>query len=85
MRVSGVRSSKADVLRDAVASVTPHEVTPIGPQLDGLVDVLPLPSSNLVFVRYGGDVLVEAPPTQERVVATVPLGTMHVTMGSSPN
>ena len=82
VRVSGVHSSKADVLRDAVATVTPHEVTPIGPQLDGFVDVLPLPSSHLVFVRYGGDVVVEAPPTMQRVVATVPLGTMHVSTGT---
>lgn len=80
--VMGVRSSQAGVLRDAVATVTPHEVTAIGPQLDGFVDVLPLPSSHLVFVRYGGDVLVEAPPTQQRVVATVPLGTMQVSTGN---
>ena len=36
----------------------------------------------LVFVRYGGDVIVEAPPTGSRVVATVPLGPMRVTMGA---
>lgn len=81
--MSGVHSSKATVLRDAVAAVTPHEVTPIGPQLDGFVDVLPLPNSHLVFVRYGGDVLVEAPPTEQRVVATVPLGTMQVSTGTT--
>lgn len=80
---SRVRSSKAGELRDAVAAVTPHEVTPIGTQLDGLVQVLPLNQSQLVFVRYGGDVLVEAPATQSRVVATVPLGPMEVTTGAS--
>ena len=39
----------------------------------------------LVFVRYGGDVIVESPPTAGRVVATVPLGPMHVTFGSAPS
>lgn len=80
---SRVRSSSAGELRDAVAAVTPHEVTAIGSDLDGLVQLLPLNQSQLVFVRYGGDVLVEAPATQDRVVATVPLGPMDVTTGTS--
>jgi AraC-like DNA-binding protein len=42
-----------------------------------------LQTSMLVFVRYGGDVIVESPPTASRVVATVPLGPMHVTFGSA--
>ena len=33
---------------------------------------------NLVFVRYGGPVVVEAPPTGDRVAVTVPLGPMGV-------
>ncbi|CAB4929012.1 unannotated protein [freshwater metagenome] len=37
----------------------------------------------LVFVRYGGEVIVESPPTARRMVATVPLGPMHVTIGSA--
>jgi AraC-like DNA-binding protein len=65
-----------------VASVTPHEVTPMGSPLNGTVGVVPLSTTRLVFVRYGGDVLVEAPPTGSRVVATVPLGPMRVTMGA---
>lgn len=74
-------SSRAADLRDAVARFTPHEVTPVGPALDGLVGVVPLRSTNLVFVRYGGDVIVESAPTGPRVVATVPLGPMDVTIG----
>ena len=77
-----VHSSSAKVLRDEVASVTPHEVTPMGSPLNGTVGVVPLSTTRLVFVRYGGDVLVEAPPTGSRVVATVPLGPMRVTMGA---
>jgi AraC-like DNA-binding protein len=78
-----VRSTQATVLRDTVASVTPHEVTPVGQELDGVVGVVSLAASRLVFVRYGGDVVVESPPTGGRVVATVPLGPMHVTTGSA--
>lgn len=76
-----IRSESAQVLRDEVASVTPHEVTPVSPTLDGLVGLVEMPTSQLVFVRYGGNVLVEAPPTGDRVVATIPLGPMHVTIG----
>ena len=78
-----VRSTQARVLRDEVAAVTPHEVTPVGPSLDGAVGVVRMESAMLVFVRYGGDVLVESPPTARRMVATVPLGPMHVTIGSA--
>ena len=79
-----VRSSQASVLRDEVATVTPHEVTAVSPSLDGLVGIVTMPTSHLVFVRYGGNVLVEAPPTGSRVVATIPLGPMHVTLGDAP-
>ena len=75
------RSTRADDLRDAVATVTPHDVRAIQPDLDGVVGILALPHSRLVFVRYGGAVVVEAPPTEDRVVATIPLGPMHVTIG----
>ncbi len=78
------RSSDARVLRDEVATITPHEVTAVSPSLDGLVGFVEMPTSSLVFVRYGGNVLVEAPPTQDRVVATIPLGPMHVTIGDAP-
>ena len=80
-----VRSSQASVLRDEVAAVTPHEVTALGSSLDGAVGMVRLQTSMLVFVRYGGDVIVESPPTASRVVATVPLGPMHVTFGSAPS
>ena len=80
-----VRSSQASVLRDEVAAVTPHEVTALGSRLDGAVGMVRWESSMLVFVRYGGDVIVESPPTARRVVATVPLGPMHVTFGSAPS
>lgn len=78
-----IRSSQASVLRDEVAAVTPHEVTPVSPTLDGLVGIVQMASSQLVFVRYGGNVLVEAPATGSRVVATIPLGPMHVTVGEA--
>jgi AraC-like DNA-binding protein len=77
------RSRRAADLRDAVATVTPHEVTALQPDLDGMVGTLALPHSRLVYVRYGGSVIVEAPPTERRVVATIPLGPMHVTVGSA--
>lgn len=80
-----VASSIHSVLRDEVAArTTPHEVTPLGDSLDGRVGVLSLPESRLVFVRYGGDVVVEAPATGSRVVATVPLGPMGVSVGTDP-
>jgi AraC-like DNA-binding protein len=78
-----VRSTHATVLRDEVAAVTPHEVTAVGRSLDGAVGVVRMESAMLVFVRYGGEVIVESPPTAQRMVATVPLGPMHVTIGSS--
>ncbi|MDP4805254.1 MAG: AraC family transcriptional regulator [Candidatus Nanopelagicales bacterium] len=81
-----VTSSTHSVLRDEVAArTTPHEVTPLGGPLDGRVGVLSLPESRLVFVRYGGDVIVEAPATGSRIVATIPLGPMDVSVGANPN
>ena len=79
-----IRSSRASVLRDEVATrVTPHEVTASTSRLDGAVGVVDLPTTRLVFVRYGGDVVVEAPATDDRVVATVPLGPMGVRRGAA--
>lgn len=79
-----VRSSSPAVLRDEVATrVTPHEVTSAGDPLDGAVGVLPMPSTRLVFIRYGGEVVVEAPATGDRVVAVVPLGPMGVVLGAA--
>lgn len=80
-----LQSSRSSVLRDEVAArTTPHEVTSTDGSLNGRVGALCLPASRLVFVRYGGDVLVEAPATGDRLVATVPLGPMHAREGSKP-
>lgn len=80
-----VKSSHSAVLRDAVAvRTTPHEVHASTTDLNGRVGALCLPASRLVFVRYGGDVFVEAPATGERLVATVPLGPMQAREGRQP-
>jgi AraC-like DNA-binding protein len=77
-----VVSDRSAVLRDEVAArTTPHEVTQRSDRLSGRVDVLNLPHCRLVFVRYGGEVVVEAPPTGGRTVATIPLGPMEVQQG----
>lgn len=77
-----VVSDRSAVLRDEVAArTTPHEVTQRSDTLSGRVDILELPHCRLVFVRYGGEVVVEAPPTGDRTVATVPLGPMGVQQG----
>ena len=81
-----VRSSNRSVLRDEVAArTTPHEVHTTVCSLNGQVGALSLPTSRLVFVRYGGDVVVEAPATGDRLVATVPLGPMHAREGRRPH
>jgi AraC-like DNA-binding protein len=80
-----LQSSRSSVLRDEVAArTTPHEVHSLAGHLDGQVGALCLPASRLVFVRYGGDVVVEAPATGDRLVATVPLGPMHAREGRRP-
>lgn len=74
-----VRSREPDVLRDAVAELAVgHDVLHGGRPLDGLVNGAVIGSTNLVYVRYGGRVLVEAPATGARVAVTVPLGPMEV-------
>jgi AraC-like DNA-binding protein len=74
-----VRSRRAEVLRDAVADLAVgHDVIPRGSFLDGVVNGTTVGSVNLVFVRYGGAVVVEAPATGGRVAVTVPLGPMEV-------
>jgi len=81
-----LQSSRSSVLRDEVAArTTPHEVHTSATRLNGEVSALCLPASRLVFVRYGGDVLVEAPATGDRLVATVPLGPMHAREGRRPS
>lgn len=72
-------STRSNVLRDEVAErTTPHEVLTKESTLNGKVGIVTMPSTQFVFVRYGGDVIVEAPSTGERVVATIPLGPMGV-------
>jgi len=72
-------SQKVDVLRDTVArQTTPHEVYCAAKTLDGVVASVALPTTKLVYVKYGGDVVVSAPPTGDKLVATVPLGPMGV-------
>jgi hypothetical protein len=79
---STVDSDSCTVLRDEVAAhSTPHEVTARSSWVSGHVEVLTLPHCRLVFVRYGGEVAVEAPATGKRTVATVPLGPMVVRQG----
>lgn len=74
-----VASRSADVLREAVAELAVgHDVVVRGGLLDGLVNGAAVGSVNLVYVRYGGRVLVEAPATGPRVAVTVPLGPMEV-------
>lgn len=74
-----VRSRRPDVLRDAVAELAVgHDVIPRGSILDGIVNGTTVGSVDLVFVRYGGPVVVEAPATGDRVAVTVPLGPMDV-------
>ncbi len=74
-----VCSRSPDVLRDAVADLAVgHDVLVRGGLLDGLVNGVAVGSVNLVYVRYGGSVLVEAPATGSRVAVTVPLGPMEV-------
>ncbi len=77
--IFSLTSTSTQVLRDEVAErTTPHEVLTKEASLRGKVAMITMPSSRFVFVRYGGDVIVEAPPTGDRVVATIPLGPMGV-------
>jgi AraC-like DNA-binding protein len=73
------RSRDSTVLRDAVAELAVgHDVIQRGPLLDGVVNGTTLGSVSIVFVRYGGSVVVEAPATGDRIAVTVPLGPMVV-------
>lgn len=90
--VTIMSSNQVSVLRDTVASqTTPHEVFTQAHtsdfELNGQVGSVKLPSARLVFVKYGGEVVVQAPPTQNTLVATVPFGPMGVShkKGSIPH
>lgn len=72
-------STSTAELRDAVAQWTvPHMVFAREGRVDGSTRALALGHSALVYVRYGGDVLVEATPAGSRFAITLPLGPMTV-------
>jgi AraC-like DNA-binding protein len=74
-----MRTRRLDELRESVShAATPHEVTLRSGDLDGIVSASQAAQTNVVFVRYGAEVLVEAGPTGGRFVLTVPLGPMGV-------
>lgn len=69
----------AGELRDAVQRLTVrHHVEVCGGRVDGLTRSRRLNGTNLVFVRYGAEVVVEAAPAGERFGLTLPLGPMTV-------
>ncbi len=79
-------STSTQVLCDEVAErTTPHVVLTKEASLRGKVAMIKMPSSRFVFVRYGGDVIVEAPPTGDRVIATIPLGPVGSATTITPN
>jgi hypothetical protein len=74
-----VRSHRAHELRDSVQRVTVvHEVQPRHGEPDGLVATTQIGSLDLVFVRYGTEVTVDAFPARNRFTLTIPLGPMRV-------
>jgi len=74
-----VQSRRPAELRDAVQRLTVvHEVEALRGKPDGLVTTTQVGSLNLVFVRYGARVTVDAFPTRNRFTLTVPLGPMLV-------
>lgn len=79
-RVPGqLRTSSPGLLRDTVSqATTQHDITVRGTGFDGFAGAAALHGTNIVFVRYGGDVVVEAPPTGDRFTMTLPLGPMSV-------
>ena len=74
-----VKSRRADELRDAVQQLTVvHEVEARRGSPDGLVARTHVGALNLVFVRYGAQVIVDAFPTHNRFTLTDPLGRRFV-------
>jgi AraC-like DNA-binding protein len=66
-------------LRDSVQRLTVvHDLQARGGRPDGLVASASVGAVNLVFVRYGTEVLVDAFPTRNRFTLAVPLGPMRV-------
>lgn len=74
-----VSSRRVHELRDTVQRVTVgHEVEARRGEPDGLVATTRIGAVNVVFVRYGTQVAVDAFPTHNRFALTVPLGPMRV-------
>ncbi len=75
------RSTSITSVRDAVNSFTWDEhqlLSNDGRDLQAVVNGVRVGSFGLLFVRYGANVRVVAPPTGKRVVVAVPLGPMAV-------
>ncbi|MFI5611925.1 AraC family transcriptional regulator [Amycolatopsis sp. NPDC051903] len=73
------RSTRLADLRDRVQDATVvHEIGVRHGRPDGTVAVAGLGDLNLVVVRYGAQVTVDAFPTRNRFALTVPLGPMRV-------
>ena len=76
-----VASTDPDAVRDATGALTVgHDLAVHDGRrtIDGLVNGARLDRVNVVFVRYGAPVDVEAPATGERLAMTIPLGPMRV-------
>lgn len=76
-----LRSTDPDAVRKATGGLTvPHEIVVRrrDQRIDGVVNGAQLDRANVVFVRYGTSVEVEAPGTGGRIAMTIPLGPMGV-------
>jgi len=76
-----VASADPDAVRDATAALTVgHDLAVHAGRrrIAGVVNGEALDRLNVVFVRYGAPVDVEAPATGERLAMTIPLGPMRV-------
>lgn len=76
-----LRSADPDAIRDVTGGLAvAHEIALRGRErrIDGVVNGARLRRTNMVFVRYGAPVEIEAPGTGSRIAVTVPLGPMRV-------
>jgi AraC-like DNA-binding protein len=76
-----LRSADPDEVRDATGALTVgHDIAVHDRRgrIDGVVNGARLGRVNVVFVRYGAPVDVEAPATGDRLAMTIPLGPMRV-------
>ncbi|MDF3306432.1 AraC family transcriptional regulator [Rhodococcus sp. T2V] len=72
--------NEISAVRDAVNSFTcdEHELRAKDDDLKAVVNGVQIGSVGLLFVRYGADVEIVAPPTGRRIVVAVPLGPMRI-------